>query len=73
MASIHEFLDELSINVELEQQYDADSRKAMTAWGLSEGQQQVILEGDSRKIRKEIQMESGSTRAFVIRMGSPDA
>jgi hypothetical protein len=68
---IHEFLNELESNEELSQQYDSDPRAAMESFGLSEEQQDVLLNRSNQEIRDRLKQEMKTHVAYVIRMGSP--
>jgi hypothetical protein len=68
---IHEFLNELESNEELSQQYDTDARAAMTTFGLSEEQQDILLNRSNQEIRDHLKQEMKTHVAYVIRMGSP--
>jgi hypothetical protein len=68
---IHDFLNDLVTDASLREQYDADSRVAMEEYGLTQDQQDIILDDDPQKIRDVLQMEMTTHVAYVIRMGSP--
>jgi hypothetical protein len=71
MASrlLHEFLDALSADPALLQQYNSDPVATMTTFGLSDGDQQLLLTGSTQQIRDKLKKEmKDRAEAYVIRM-----
>ena len=67
---LHEFLDALSADPVLLQQYEADKVATMTAFGLSDADQQLLLTGTNKEIRDKLKKEIAKHNldAYVIRM-----
>jgi hypothetical protein len=66
---IHEFLNELEINEELSELFDADPAAAMESYGLDTDQQELIRNGTNQEIRAALKEEMKTHVAYVIRMG----
>jgi hypothetical protein len=71
MASrlLHEFLDALSADPVLLEQYNSDPVTTMTTFGLSDRDQQLLLTGSNQQIRDQLRKEmKDKADAYVIRM-----
>jgi hypothetical protein len=71
MASrlLHEFLDALSADPALLEQYNSDPVTTMTTFGLSDHDQQLLLTGSNEQIRNQLRKEmKDKADAYVIRM-----
>jgi hypothetical protein len=67
---ISEFLNFLAENPDQEAKFDKHPKRVMTQFGLTDEQQQLILHGNLRDIRKAIKKErpEPNVQIFMIKM-----
>ena len=68
MAKLADFLEKLSSDEAFEAEYDADARKTMKDFGLSDHHMDLVINGTAKKIRKAVRDEEPGKQLVVFRV-----
>lgn len=68
MAKLSDFLERLSSDEDFEKQYDEHPKATMKAFGLSDKQIDLVIDGTAKQIRKAVQDEEPGKQLVVFRV-----